>query len=224
MLGFARLFLVILVVVNTAQGFPCLVESTNHGGGLFSYTFRRGDDPYVWRLGTNGGFILLQSHRVLEVQDAPGWTHSISSSGLITWTVPSGIQFLDEPVTFSVRSSLTDSVTYAGGTNGNNIGRIIGTVYELPGRTNYLGGGFQSFGFVGPALPSLSVSRNGTSVTVSWAADVQGLQLEASERSGTLASWSSVTNVPVIVDSKFTVELPSSDPQKFFRLASPSAP
>ena len=89
-------------IVPMAYGIPCIVESTDHGGGLFSYTFRRGDDPYVWGLGTDFGTVYLQSYGVIEVQEPPGWTHSISPSGRITWAVTSGVAFLDEPATFTV--------------------------------------------------------------------------------------------------------------------------
>ena len=99
-------------LVAMAHGTPCVVESTDHGGGLFSYTFRRGDDAYVWGLGTDLGTVYLQSYGVVEVQEPPGWTHSISPSGRITWSVTNGVAFLDEPVTFTVRSCLTESAIY----------------------------------------------------------------------------------------------------------------
>jgi hypothetical protein len=219
----ARTFLLVFATVNTAQGIPCLVESTNLGGGLFSYTFQRGSDPGVWGISTNEGSIWIQSYGVLDVQDSPGWTHTTSSSGVITWitwTVTNGIVFLDDPITFSVRSCLTESVTYTNTSRGG----IIGVVFELPGRTNVLGGGYQEFDFVGPALPSLSIGQSGTNVTVQWSPQAQGLQLEASDRLDVSALWTTVTNVPAIVDSKFTVELPFRDRQKYFRLVCPCAP
>ena len=218
MRSFTRLFLLICVMVNTAQALPCFVASTNHGGGWFSYTFSRGDDPYVWGLRSTGGFIQMQSYGVLEVLDSPGWTHTISSSGLIVWTVTNGIVFLDvPPVTFSIRSCLTESATYTQ----FGLGAIVGSVWELPGRTHSLGGGLQNFAFVGPALPSLNVERTGTNVTVQWSAQAQGLHLEACEQLDILASWTSVTNVPTIVNSNYTVEMPAAGLQKFFRLVSP---
>lgn len=223
----ARTFLLVFAIVNTAQGLPCLGESTNLGGGLFSYTFQRGSDPGVWGISTNEGSVWLQSYGILDVQDAPGWTHTISSSGMITWiswTVTNGIVFLDDPVTFSIRSCLTESVTYTNTSRGGIVGGIIGVVYELPGRTNVLVGGYQGFDFVGPALPSLSIGQSGTNVTVQWSAQAQGLQLEASDRLDVSALWTTVTNVPVIVDSKFTVEMPSTDRQKYFRLVCPCTP
>ena len=217
----ARTFLLVFAIVNTAQGLPCLVDSTNLGGGLFSYTFRRGSDPGVWGISTNEGSVGLQAYGILDVQDAPGWTHTISSIGMIkwiTWTVTNGIVFLDDPVTFSVRSCLTESVT------GISRGVIIGAVFELPGRTNYLVGGYQSFDYVGPALPSLSIGQTGTNVTVQWSAQAQGLRLETSDRLDISALWTTVTNAPAIVDSKFTVEMPSTDRQKYFRLVCPCTP
>jgi len=208
--------------VAAAQTLPCFVDSTNHGGGLFTYTFRRGDAPYVWGLGTNlnfigGGTIVFQSYGVLEVQEPPGWTHNISSSGRITLSVTAGPGYLDEPVVFSVLSCLTESRPYSG----LDGGYIIGAVFALPGRTNYLGGGYQMFDYIGPALPRLSILPEGTNVTVRWAGEAQGLQLEESERLGVLNAWSPVTNLPAIIDGEFTVTIPATDSQRFFRLVSP---
>jgi len=208
--------------VASAQNLPCLVDSTNHGGGLFTYTFRRGDAPYVWALGANqkwdGGTIVFQSCGVLDVQEPPGWTHSISPCGLITLSVTAGPGYLDEPLVFSVLSCLTESGPYSGIDGG---GHIIGVVVALPGRTNYLGGGYQIFDYVGPALPRLSVLRDGTNVIVRWSGEAQGLQLEGSERLGVLNAWSSVTNLPTVIDGEFTVTLRATNSQRFFRLVSP---
>lgn len=216
MLNPVRLLLLIFAVVNAAQGTPCFVDSTNHGGGLFSYTFRRGDAPAVFGLSFNGSYIRLQSYEVVEIQDAPGWTHTISASGVITWSVSSGTIFLDQPVTFSVRSRLTESTTYSNGV-------ILGSAFELPDRLNLLGGGFQTFTFLGPALPSLRAERNGANLTITWPTEVQGLQLEASDALGVPASWIPVPIVPTIVNSNATVEVPVADRQKLFRLALPTA-
>ena len=203
------------------RGVPCFVESTNHGGGLFSYTFRRGDDPYVWGVGTNLGLIQLQSHGVLDVRDPSGWTHTISSSGLISWTVTNGIVFLDEPVTFWLRSCLTESAPYSGFGPDGPFGGIFSVVFALPERTKILGGGYQAFDFVGPALPTLTIRRRLEDVVIRWSADAQGLRLEAAERLDSSGSWTSVTNAVTIENSKFTVILPTGDSARFFRLVAP---
>lgn len=182
MLILARIFLITCAIVMPVRGVPCFVASTNLGGGLFSYTFQQGDDPYVWGISSNdNGGVAVPSIGVLEIYDAPGWTHT-NSLGWITWTFTNGIAFLDEPVTFSVQSCLTESASYTG-TSG---GIIFGSVYELPGLTNDLGTGFQWFDYVGPILPVLNIYQSGTNVTVWWSAEAQGMQLEASVRLGRL--------------------------------------
>ncbi len=208
----------------STQSLPCLVSSTNLGGGLFSYTFQRGNLPYIWGVRTNTDYytdyIGLQSYGILGVQDAPGWTHTVSPSGLITWKVTNGIVFLDQPVTFTVQSCLTES-TESTNYSGVNRGFIVGALYSLPDFTYFFEGGYQSFNFIGPALPRLGISQIGTSTTVSWSAEAQGLQLEASDRLDTLASWESITNIPTIVGSKYNVGISATSRQKFFRLVIP---
>ena len=217
MQSYARTLLLMLAVANTVPAIPCYVTSTNRGGGWFSYTFQRGDDPYVWGIGTNWESIVLPSCAVLEVQDPPGWTHTLDSSGLITWTVTNGIVFLDEPVTFAPRSCLTQSGTYTW----PNAGYILGFVYLLPDRTNPIGPAYQSFDFIGPVLPTLKIERTGTNATIWWSAEAHGLRLEATERLDAVVSWTSVTNLPTILNSNFVVALPATDSRRFFRLATP---
>src|SRR6266542_1585578 len=217
----AQLLLLICALITTAQGVPCIVESTNHGGGLFSYTFRRGDDPHVWGIRTNAGMIHLQAHGVLDVQNPPGWTHSISSSGVIAWTVTNGIVFLDEPVTFWLRSCLTESAPYSGITSGGPFAAISGSLYALPERTQILGGGYQAFDFAGPAPPTRTIQRRLEDVIVRWSSDVQGLRLEAADGLDLSGSWTSVINEVTIENGKFTVNLPAGESARFFHLVTP---
>ena len=217
---FTRTILLLLAVACgpaiNSQADPCFVDSTNHGGGLFSYTFRRGDVDYVWGLGANFGRIYIQSFGVIAVWEPLGWTHSISSSGLVTWTVTNGTVYLDEPVTFHVQSCLTESANYP---YQLTLSAIISTVFRLPEHTR-LGGGFQRFDFVGPAIPKLSVERTNDTVSIRWPAGAKGLQLESCEALSP-QSWAAVTNTPITDTSSHTVVLPAASPAKFFRLVTP---
>jgi hypothetical protein len=210
--------------VTTTHGELCFLQSTNHGGGWFSYTFQHGDDPYVWGLGTNFGFIELQCYGVLEVQDPPDWTHSVSASGRVTWMVTNGLVFLDEPVTFSVRSCLTQSAIYGttppSGPN-DPAAYLVSVAYTRPEHEPTMFGGIQYFEFVGPALPTLSIARASPDILLRWSGDALGLQLEASAQLGAAASWTSVTNQPALVNSMFVVRLPAAEAAKFFRLSAP---
>jgi hypothetical protein len=217
----AQMILLICLSVTTAHGDLCAVQSTNHGGGLFSYTFQRGDEPYVWGLGTSFGIIELQCYGVREVQSPPGWNHSVSSSGRITWTVTNGLVFLDEPVTFSVRSCLTEAATYRTtaewGPEGP-LGYIAGVAFTAPGHVQTINGGIQYVEFIGPTLPTLSIERASPDVIIRWPAEAQGLQLEAVDQLAVSASWRSVTNLPMVVNSMYEVRLPATNAAMFFRL------
>jgi hypothetical protein len=217
-----RLVLLILTfaLVKPARADVCLVQSTNLGGGLFSYTFQRGDALVVWGLSTFDGYIQLRSQGIRSVQDPPNWTHTIRPPDVIILTVTNGPQFLDQPVTFLVQSCLTQPTVYAAYTGGF----ISGGVYELPARTNEVAVGYQLFDSVGPTLPSLSVSRDATNVVIQWSGQAEGLLLQTSDHLAPTAAWTTVTNVPVLVHSMFTVTLPAADQQRFFRLACPCAP
>lgn len=217
-----QMCLLVCLSITTAHGALCFVQSTNHGGGLFSYTFQRGDEAYVWGLSTTFSAIDMQCHGAREIQDPPGWNHSISPAGRITWTVTNGLVFLDEPVTFSVRSCLTESTTYRvteqWGPEGP-AGYIAGVAFTLPEHMQTFYGGIQFFEFIGPALPSLSIERAIPDVIIRWPVEAQGLQLEAVDQLGPVGAWTSVTNLPAVVNSMFEVRLPVTDSAKFFRLA-----
>lgn len=221
----AGVLLTLSGLVAAAQEVPCQVDSTHDGNGLFTYTFRRGSVPYVWGLATNSaGEIAMQSYGILEIVDPPGWTHSVSPGGWIRWSVTNGIVYLDEPVTFSVRSCLAETATYDywWPPGPYPLGVIGGVVFELPGRTNQLGGGYQNFTFTGPALPTLAIEWNNSDIILRWSTLSQRCQLEAADQLHPQAIWNSVTNVPVVVGTSFNVALPQTDTTKFFRLVTPA--
>src|SRR4051794_17183607 len=152
-----------LVTWAQAQDLPCYLQSTNDGHGLFTYTLQRGIVPYVWGLTPQYDRIEVQSYGILEVQEPPGWTHTVSASGMIYWTVLSGIVYLEEPLTFTVRSCLSESALY---TKPDWL-RIWATVYMLPDHKTYAGG-YQGFDYTGPTFPHLSIGQSGTNVIVQW--------------------------------------------------------
>ena len=177
---------VLLLCVDAVAGsLPCQVDSSNDGNGLYTYTFHRGDVPYVWgwTWSTNGG-ITMQFYGIREVLDPPGWSHRIDPSGQIFWNPSELPAYLDDPVTFSVQSCLAETTTYTNWwpPGRYQLGSIGGAVYELPGRTNFLGGGYQNFGFTGPALPTLSVELQGNWVVLSWPTLARDCQLERCDR------------------------------------------
>lgn len=218
----AQVMLCLWTMVVTAQELPCLVESTNHGGGVYSYTFRQGDIPYVWGLSTNGAYLFLHLHGILEAVDPPGWTHSISPSGRITWTPTNGLVFLEEPITFTVRSCLTESATYGfTWSDGAPSGVIAGLLYTVPEHAPTIFGGAQSFVYVGPVLPALAIERTAANTVIRWPAAAQGLTLETADALAPGTAWNTVTNQPVVVGTGFNVTIESAQAAQFFRLRTP---
>jgi hypothetical protein len=202
-----------------ALALPAAVGSTNDGDGWYSYTFERGNEPYVWGIDPQNGAIQMQSYGVLEILDPPGWKHTLSDTGLIQWRTTEEIIFLDAPVVLRLRSCLTESVNY----HGLGPGYILGAVFALPERTLYLGGGYQAFDFVGPALPQLSVEKREGKLVVSWSARAQGMILEVTERPADASSWTAVGGVTGDAE-RFAAEFPLSGPGRFFRLRSSCSP
>lgn len=222
--GFATALLCSSGLVATAQEVPCFVDSTHDGNGFFSYTFRRGNAPYVWGLDTwPASGIGIQSYGILEVVSPPGWTNSVTPGGWITWSVTDEIRFLDEPATFSIRSSLAEAVAYDhGGTGPYPRGVIVGSVYELPGRTNQLGGGYQNFNLIGPALPALVIEQTEQDIVLRWSTLAQGCQLQTADELTLPAVWKPVTNLPVVKEANFVVNLPRTATAQWFRLTTPA--
>ena len=218
----AQVMLLLWTMAVTAQELPCRVESTDHGDGRFSYTFSQGNIPYVWGLSTNGAYLFVHSQRIVEVLDPPGWTHSISSAGRITWTPTSTLVLLEEPITFTVRSCLTESATYGfEWFDGAPSGVIAGLLYTVPEHAPTLFGGAQSFSYVGPVRPALAIERTATNTVIRWTTAAQGLTLEAADELAPLTAWRTVTNQPVVVGTNFNVTIESAQAAQFFRLMIP---
>jgi hypothetical protein len=217
----------LFLCVDAAADTLVEVDSFHDGAGLYTYTFHRGDMPYVWGwMTTNNGNIWMQSYGIREVQDPPGWTHSISASGGISWRPFALPAYLDDPITFSIRSCLAVTTTYTNFWPPGiyPLGGIVGEVYELPGRTNFVEGGYQNFIFTGPALPTLSAGLQGSQLVLSWPTLARECNLERCDALLRHPVWQSVTNSPSTVGTNFTVTLPAAASSGMFRLAIPNLP
>jgi hypothetical protein len=210
---FDWMLFVLCGTVASAQSLPSIVESTNHGDGWYSYTFRRGELPYVWGCGD----IWLTFPGAVDVESPPNWTYTIKDE-FIVWTVTNGVVFLEEPIIFRARTLLPDSRIYSGASP--IYGFIGGGIYSLPDHLPFTGG-YQAFDFVGPTLPLLRIEQSGTNIIVRWTGQAGGMQLKGSDRLGMAALWGSVTNDVAVVDSESAVTIPIESAQKFFRLALP---
>ena len=207
----------LLAVADAACALPADVVSTTDSNGLFTVTFQRGDTPYVWGLTTNDA-ISLYAYGVLQVHTPPGWTHTMVDPHWIIFKPTGGTNFLDDPVTFSIRSCLTEPARYEGTSGQYTAGTIVGAVYALPERTEILGGGYQNFGYLGPALPHLAIERSGPDILLRWPASALGLYVETSDLKTT---WTSVEGTPAISGSSWVMQVPAQLSPRFFRLVTP---
>jgi len=215
----------LLLCVDAVADSLVQVDSSHDGNGLYTYTFHRGDMPYVWGWMTTNGGIWMQFYGIREVQDPPGWTHSISTNGVL-WDPSEPPLYLDDPVTFSIRSCLAETTTYTNFWPPGlyPLGSIVGAVYELPGRTNFVEGGYQNFIFTGPALPTLSAELQGSRLVLSWSTLARECNLERCDALLRHPAWQPVTNSPSTVGTNFTVALPAAASTGMFRLAIPNLP
>ena len=155
--------MIFAALLQTSEGDLVAWESETDGSGLFSYTCTKGDEPFLFGLENGSGGISIKSYGVLEVYNPPGWTSEIATNGFISWSYTNqGIWFIEDiPVTFSVLSSYTNAALYDRSL-GDPIypsGVVGGGVYT----TNHIGAiggvapvGFESFSFLGPAIPEPS--------------------------------------------------------------------
>jgi probable HAF family extracellular repeat protein len=72
--------------------------------------------------------------------------------------------------------------------------------------------------------PTLQIQLSGTNVVVTWPLSAAGFVLETTDKLTTTDSWTTVTNVPAIVNFQYTVTNQISGSSRFYRLAMNSAP
>src|ERR1039457_4097841 len=140
--------------IASAQG-NVSVSSITDGHGLFSYTFDLGNPSYVWGISSNNGDIYIQSHGILEVVSPPGWTATVDANEFITWQPTNDTIYVGQPpLTFSVISSYTDSILYDQWGVSDPVylkGIIGGTLFTVPDHQG-VGGGYETFSFLGPQV------------------------------------------------------------------------
>jgi hypothetical protein len=78
--------------------------------------------------------------------------------------------------------------------------------------------GLQLVRVITPVSTALSLSRNGASVSIAWAATANGFVLESSSLLGAGADWQPVAGVPNPLTGSGSVLVTPSGPAKFYRL------
>jgi hypothetical protein len=211
---------VLVTAFLSARGQGLTVTSSTDGNGLYTYTFSKGTQPVVWGLSTNTS-IYLQSYGVVETSQPTNWTASFDTFGRIVWTVPNGIDYIDDPVTVTVRSTFKTARTYdSWGEEESSVfrrGFVLGYAYELPNH-DLIGLGIENFASIGPDPTALSIHRKDSQHVVSWFSGLTNSQLETATSLSAAALWSSVTNVPVIVGERAFVTNSTTATARFYRL------
>ena len=209
-----------LASVEPAFADMLTVTSTNDAHGLFTYTFSRGSDPYVWGLSTNGDAIYMQFYGVSELIPPPNWTASIDSSGRIVWSVTNDLVYLDSPVTFSVRSIFSTARLYNAAPSAPSAfsqGLVIGDAYQRPNPESF-GLGYEYLDMVGPDPTALTIKKVNNSVVLGWYVGLNNFQLEANTNLLSPTGWQAVTNNPVVVGNQWVVTNSATAGSRFYRL------
>jgi len=223
-----KFFLLALAVIGSffgclpsAPGQGLLVTSSTDGNGLYTYTFSKGSQPFVWGLNGTNTAIYLQSYGVVQTSQPTNWVASFDAIGRIVWTVTNGIDYIDDPVTVTVRSIFKTSRTY------NNWGEeeptifrrgfVLGYAYELPNHEP-LGLGIENFVSIGPDPTALSIHQASNSLVVSWFSGLTNYQLQSASTLSPGALWNPVTNAPVTVGDRSFVTNSATTSARFYRL------
>ena len=74
---------------------------------------------------------------------------------------------------------------------------------------------------VGTISPQLSIALTNQQVVISWPDAAAGFNLQSTTNFASQASWTLVTNVPVVVGGQRTVSLPPASASQFYRLKKP---
>ena len=199
------------------------VVSSDNGRGLYSYTFTNGNSIFFWGLSPSSPGIYLQSYGVTQTIQPPGWTATVSPSGLVTWQVTNGIFYFDQGVTLSVLSTCAVPRLYNDKTGNSffSTGTLLGEIYTNNTPLSFLGGGSSSFSYVGPntnSAPTLACSQDQNGITISWPTAAVGYFLQANSDPTQTNNWISVTNSPTVLNHSNFVTLPFSIGAQFFRV------
>ncbi len=111
----------------------------------------------------------------------------------------------------------SDGTVVGWGENGasqSEMPRVSGKVLAIAA------GMYNSLALVGSdvTLPRLDAVPSGNSVILSWPASAQNFTLQATTNLVDAGSWTTMTNVPVIVDQHYAVSDPMIGSQRFYRL------
>jgi MYXO-CTERM domain-containing protein len=160
-------------VAATCSGSMIAVDSSNDGGGLFSYVVTRGADPYLFGGMSSSLFIRVPSYGVVDTFDPPGWQSITTDPHTVTWQYLGTWVLDNETVTCQLQSVSSSGITYdqldpaASYPQGYVMGDVYDTNHQL--YTSSGGGdvtsinivGYERFSFTGPVIPEPALALLG---------------------------------------------------------------
>jgi hypothetical protein len=159
-----------LAAALTCSGSMIAVNSSDDGGGLFSYVVTRGADPYLFGGMSSSLFIRVPSYGIVATYDPPGWRSVTTDAHTVTWQYQ-GTWVLDsEVVTCALQSVSSSAIDYddldPSGTYPQ--GYVMGDVYTTNHQLYSSAGGgdvtsinvvgYERFQFIGPVVPEPAIT------------------------------------------------------------------
>ena len=199
-----------------------LVGNTLYGTSAFGGVYGNGS---VFAINTNGmGFTNLYSFTGGNDGASPEG-EVISVGGTLYGTTTAGGTSGDG-VIYSIHTNGTGFIPLYSFTGGNDGSTPKGALTlggnVLYGTTTTGGAGANAgaiFSYTLPTQVLLSIVRSGTNVILTWPVNASSYTLQSSLQIGAGASWSTVTNPPVVLNRLETVTNGISGSTKFYRLS-----
>jgi len=152
------------VIPDNCFGAMISVQSGTDSNGVYFYSIASGDESLTF--GGDGILALrIPSQAVQDIFSPAGWTSELSDNVVIWSCTNNDACIIDQPIVFSLKSSVTEWVNYSTNSDNYPAGKVLGSVYNTNG-TLYITdidtndfimsiniAGYESFDFIGPIIP-----------------------------------------------------------------------
>ena len=152
--------------------------------------------------------LIIENIRFYSVTAPSLQIQILGTNVVVTWPLSTAGYFLQTTTNLTAANSWLD-VT--------NLPAIVNLQYTV---TNGLSAGsrFYRLSKFSSASPSLQARVSGGNIVVSWPTSIAGYTLQTTTNLTATNSWTTVTNVPAIVDFQNTVTNPITVGSRFYRL------
>jgi hypothetical protein len=127
----------------------------------------------------------------------------------VQWQIDRGAGFVDLPGATSLTNRFLPSLT--------DHGAKLRALVFLPGTAGVVSD-FATIQLQAPTVVSLTITRSGPNVVISWPADSAGYALEETTQLTAGATWTPVPGTPAVNGNTKSLTLPATAPQNFYRL------